>query len=88
MEGGRCFVYPPSVKDWKYKPGMMVNTGLGALPADLEGLRHYIRQRARGNRAPREMNHASALLPAEGVSAPLLLRVERGFLFRGAVPKG
>jgi len=47
MEGGRVFVDPPSVKDWKYKPGMMVNTGLGALPADLEGLRHYIRQRAR-----------------------------------------
>lgn len=35
MEGGRVFVDPPNVKDWTYKPGMMVNTGLGAPPANL-----------------------------------------------------
>jgi hypothetical protein len=52
MEGGRVFVDPPSVKDWKYKPGMMVNTGLGALPADLEGLRHYFAS-VRGETAPK-----------------------------------
>ncbi|WP_180275755.1 PQQ-dependent dehydrogenase, methanol/ethanol family [Sphingobium sp. IP1] len=35
MEGGRVFVDPANVKDWTYKPGMMVNTGLGAPPANL-----------------------------------------------------
>jgi quinohemoprotein ethanol dehydrogenase len=35
MEGGRVFVDPANLKDWKYKPGMFVNTGLGAPPANL-----------------------------------------------------
>ncbi|KEQ52287.1 PQQ-dependent dehydrogenase, methanol/ethanol family [Sphingobium chlorophenolicum] len=35
MEGGRVFVDPANIKDWQYKPGMMVNTGLGAPPANL-----------------------------------------------------
>jgi quinohemoprotein ethanol dehydrogenase len=35
MEGGRVFVDPPNVKEWQYKPGMFVNTGLGAPPANL-----------------------------------------------------
>jgi quinohemoprotein ethanol dehydrogenase len=35
MEGGRVFVDPPNLKEWKYKPGMFVNTGLGAPPANL-----------------------------------------------------
>lgn len=35
MEGGRVVTDPPNLKDWKYKPGMMVNTGLGAPPANL-----------------------------------------------------
>ncbi len=35
MEGGRVFVDPANVKDWQFKPGMMVNTGLGPPPADM-----------------------------------------------------
>ncbi len=35
MEGGRFVVDPPNLKDWVYKPGMFVNTGLGAPPANL-----------------------------------------------------
>lgn len=80
MEGGRVFVDPVNIKDWKYKPGMMAGgaaldlcksgvpldaetfksvvhdgalmaRGMGSFgqltDAELEGLRHYIRQRAR-----------------------------------------
>lgn len=36
MEGGRVFTDPANVKDWQYKPGMFVNTGLGAPPADIK----------------------------------------------------
>ncbi|WP_336962724.1 PQQ-dependent dehydrogenase, methanol/ethanol family [Sphingobium aquiterrae] len=35
MDGGRVVTDPPNVKDWQYKPGMFVNTGLGAPPANL-----------------------------------------------------
>ncbi|CAN5156587.1 PQQ-dependent methanol/ethanol family dehydrogenase [soil metagenome] len=35
MEGGRVVVDPATVKDWHYKPGMFVNTGLGSPPANL-----------------------------------------------------
>ncbi|BAV63658.1 PQQ-dependent dehydrogenase, methanol/ethanol family [Sphingobium cloacae] len=35
MEGGRYVTDPANVKDWQYKPGMFVNTGLGAASADL-----------------------------------------------------
>ncbi len=35
MDGGRVVVDPPNVKDWTYKSGMFVNTGLGAPPAGL-----------------------------------------------------
>ncbi|OCC23520.1 alcohol dehydrogenase [Croceicoccus estronivorus] len=35
MEGGRWHIDPPNIKDFKVKHGMMVNTGLGAIPADL-----------------------------------------------------
>ncbi|WP_313801863.1 PQQ-dependent dehydrogenase, methanol/ethanol family [Sphingobium sp.] len=35
MEGGRVVTDPANLKDWNYKPGMMVNTGLGAPPANL-----------------------------------------------------
>ncbi|WP_157218156.1 PQQ-dependent dehydrogenase, methanol/ethanol family [Flavisphingomonas formosensis] len=35
MEGGRVVTDPANVKDWRYKPGMFVNTGLGAPPAGL-----------------------------------------------------
>lgn len=36
MEGGRVFVDPANVDTWEHKPGMMVNTGLGAPPRDIE----------------------------------------------------
>lgn len=35
MEGGRVVTDPANLKDWNYKPGMMVNTGLGAPPANM-----------------------------------------------------
>ncbi|WP_068090359.1 PQQ-dependent dehydrogenase, methanol/ethanol family [Novosphingobium rosa] len=35
MDGGRVVVDPANVKDWHYRPGMFVNTGLGAPPANL-----------------------------------------------------
>ncbi|HKT77044.1 MAG TPA: PQQ-binding-like beta-propeller repeat protein [Sphingobium sp.] len=35
MEGGRVVTDPANLKDWHYKPGMMVNTGLGAPPANM-----------------------------------------------------
>jgi quinohemoprotein ethanol dehydrogenase len=31
MEGARWHVDPPSIADWKVRPGMMINTGLGAV---------------------------------------------------------
>jgi len=36
MEGGRVVTDPADVRDWQYKAGMFVNTGLGAPPADLK----------------------------------------------------
>ncbi|HYE50729.1 MAG TPA: c-type cytochrome, partial [Azospirillaceae bacterium] len=36
MEGGRVFVDPPDIANWKYKPGMFVNTGLGPPPASIK----------------------------------------------------
>jgi len=35
IEGARVFVDPPNVADWTYKPGMFVNTGLGAPPSSI-----------------------------------------------------
>lgn len=35
MEGGKVVVDPPNMANWKYKPGMFVNTGFGAPPADM-----------------------------------------------------
>ncbi|WP_210163192.1 PQQ-dependent dehydrogenase, methanol/ethanol family [Niveispirillum irakense] len=35
-EGGRVFVDPPNLANWQYKPGMFVNTGLGAPPPDIK----------------------------------------------------
>jgi len=35
MEGGRVVTDPANLKDWAYKPGMFVNTGLGAPPPGL-----------------------------------------------------
>jgi quinohemoprotein ethanol dehydrogenase len=35
IEGARVFVDPPNLKEWKYKPGMFVNTGLGPPPANI-----------------------------------------------------
>lgn len=36
MEGGRVHIDPANVATWQYKPGMFVNTGLGAPPADIK----------------------------------------------------
>ncbi|MBU6267274.1 MAG: PQQ-binding-like beta-propeller repeat protein [Sphingomonadales bacterium] len=35
MVGGRVQIDPPNIKDWKFKDGMFVNTGLGAPPPGL-----------------------------------------------------
>lgn len=36
MEGARVFTDPANLKDWTYKPGMFVNTGLGAPPPSIK----------------------------------------------------
>ncbi|HEY0446390.1 MAG TPA: PQQ-dependent dehydrogenase, methanol/ethanol family [Allosphingosinicella sp.] len=35
VEGGRVFVDPPALPDWKFRPRGFVNTGLGPPPADM-----------------------------------------------------
>jgi quinohemoprotein ethanol dehydrogenase len=36
MEGGRVFVDPPNLNEWKYRPTGFVNTGLGPPPPDIK----------------------------------------------------
>ena len=35
MEGGRVHIDPANIKDWTFRDGMFVNTGLGAAPASI-----------------------------------------------------